>query len=104
MRQYESKLKAVVCVGTSQNLKLVCVGVNAYPKYAKAKTNSVLVCVGMSQNLKVKALVCVGMSQNLKLLCVFTYMNLSSSGMRKAEVSSRIIHTGAYQEMLNSSS
>ena len=29
-------------------------------------------------------------------------MNLSSSGMRKGEVSSRIIHTGAYQEMLNS--
>ena len=39
----------------SQNLKLVCVGVNANPKYAKAKTNSVLVCVGMGQNLKVKA-------------------------------------------------
>ena len=30
------------------------------------------------------------------------HMNLTSSGMRKGEVSSRIIHTGAYQEMLNS--
>ena len=39
------KLKALVCVGMNQNLKLVCVVVNPNPKYAKAKTNSK--CFGM---------------------------------------------------------
>ena len=30
------------------------------------------------------------------------HMNLTSSGVRKGEVSSRIIHAGAHQEILNS--
>ena len=62
----------------NQNSNLVCVGVNANPKYAKAKTNSK--CFGMRRyeskfksqdklnNGKTSSiffLVCVGMSQNL---------------------------------------
>ena len=86
------KLKALVCVGTSQNLKLVCVVVNPNLKYAKAKTNSK--CFGkrryeskfksksldMGQNFR---LVCVGVNANPKYAKAKT--NSKCFGMRRYE-------------------
>ena len=84
------KLKALVCVGMSQNLKLVCVVMNPNPKYAKAKTNSK--CFDMpryeskfkSKNLDMSQkfkLVCVGVNANLKYAKAKT--NCNCFGMRR---------------------
>ena len=86
------KLKAFLCVGMSQNFKLVCVVVNPNPKYAKSMTN--LKCFGkrryeskfksksldMGQNFK---LVCVGVNANPKYAKAKT--NSKCFGMRRYE-------------------
>ena len=91
------KLKVLVCVRMSQNLKLVCVVVNPNPKYAKAKTNSK--CFGMPRyesKFKSKNL---DMSQNFKLVCVGVNANPKYA---KAKTNSKCFGMRRYESKFKS--